>query len=336
MGDPVELEPDDAEQDMPQLMEAIPGLYPGAWGPPAETLTVASILVSVIGVAFLLHKEVDKALFRFPFQPYLLAGPAMVLSLLIATVGKSRPGHSLPRIWALLLTLGCALMTVVGAVEQVRTVRSSPLVHIFSFVVLLSALALAPRLLRISPFSFWVQHIAPVSLVWVALLCIISGTIVRNAVIRRETERITKSIDLLNNLSAQIRVARSSDLTTAGNTLEQVSLPAALPDSYAWIAANALKEERPTLLPDLTRAVGGLIVEVGEAFQRKDIPSLSSSRVTAERLGRRALGHQSTFQQQHNARIALLPRNRSIGEGVRYPSTRVSFGYGVCNSKETD
>jgi hypothetical protein len=293
MADPEAVERVDSESKLRELMDAIPAWYPGAWGPPAETLTYASIVVAAFGASFLLfHNQIDKVLFRFWFPPFYLAASATILSFIIALAAKGRPGSWPPRVWALLLTLGCGTLTVWGLIDALHRVRSSPLIHIFSLVGLMAALALAPRLFAISPFSFWVQHAAPASLVWALLVFVVAATVVSHRVIRTETERVRASIRVLEQLRDEIRrtTARSASAAEAASLLkglDSISLTEALPDEYVWIAADVLridprKEDSPLLSHSLEAALEDLTGAVGVAFQSSDAPKLSGAKVRSD------------------------------------------------------
>src|SRR5208283_4622285 len=97
------------------LLESLPRWY--AWGPPALTLTGASIAVAAIASVFLFRSPIVKAFFRFPFEAFLLSGTATAVVGLVAWRTWGRPGGNFPRLWAALLTLLCLAVFAWGVVE---------------------------------------------------------------------------------------------------------------------------------------------------------------------------------------------------------------------------
>jgi len=286
MTEPLDAAPEDLRRGPPELMAAMPSWYPGAWAPPAETLTVASVLVALAGASWLFRNDVVKTLFRFSFDAIWLAVPGALLALAITLIAAPRPGSWWPRIWALALTAFCTAVAVWGVVDRIKSERASPQVHALSFIGLMAALALAPRLLRIYPYSAWVQHIAAVSLVWSLALCLWGAIVAEKKVIREESARIEKSIQDLNALASDVRKTTTFGWSKRGDqsgaarqieALKKITLTGSLPDSYVWLGAGLLDKQEA-----LQHAVSTVLDAVGEAVLNPQGPKHSLARVRAE------------------------------------------------------
>lgn len=189
------------KEELPHFLQAIPRWHPGAWGPPAETVTLASMLVMLLAVYRLFRNEVVMALFKFQFNPVWLSLAAIAISGAVAWSGSHRPGSRLPRVWALVVAafsfflMAWAIYAhIAGHSGSAITPWENPRLHALCAVALVAALALAPRLFHVHPFSPWVHWAAPAALIAVAALCWASVQFVEGRVIRAEQDRLTEKV----------------------------------------------------------------------------------------------------------------------------------------------
>lgn len=162
----------------------------GAWAPPAAALSFASACVGVLALWFLQRSADLRALFSLALtdDPLYNRGIAIALGLIATTLAwvivircRERPGPAWPRLWALslaLLTSSVATIQCLGPPPN-----QAPFINAMDIACLASALALAPRLLRLHPDSPWMQRVAPSSLLFVLLallppLYLIGGDVV--------------------------------------------------------------------------------------------------------------------------------------------------------------
>jgi hypothetical protein len=244
------------------LLHVYPRYYPGTWAPPAVMLTWASIIVLLASLAFVWRDNLTRNLFRFPvprgwqapFDHYYLLIPFLTAALawLIIQRCAVRPGPSLPRFWPLILFAASSCMAVWGLVDCfiLGNYRGNPMFHGATAAVLMSVLALMPRLKRVLPYEAMVLHVAAISLVIVLLGSILGATIIGNSIIRFERGRVVSSAAELRRLADQIRATATYNWASIGvdpeavqqrvDRLKAVNLAAALPDSYVWGAARIM------------------------------------------------------------------------------------------------
>lgn len=153
------------------LLHIAPSWYPGIWAPPAVTLTVSSMLLLSSGcLCVLFHPLRLPERSRFSEVPEMVvASSAMVLALVIVLKCASRPGPSLPRIWALTLAGLCCLVTAYVGITEIE---GRPLIHGLGESTLLGVLMLLPRLIHLTPYDRVTNHIAPLTLTLISLLAL--------------------------------------------------------------------------------------------------------------------------------------------------------------------
>jgi hypothetical protein len=257
------------------LLQAYPRYYPGTWAPPAVMLTWASVIVLLASLAFVWRDNLTRNLFRFPvprawqspWDHYYLLIPILTAGLAFWIVKSCavRPGPGFPRFWALILFAASSVMAVWGLVDcfVLRNYRGSPMFHGATAAVLMSVLALTPRLKRVLPYEAAVLHVAVISLVIVLCSSILSATLIGNSIIHFEKGRVLSSANELRHLADEIRAAATYNWASVAvdpeaakqriDRLKTFNLAAILPDSYVWDAARIMK-----LDGDLQDATAGL------------------------------------------------------------------------------
>ncbi len=271
----------ETQTDLPEPLQDTALWNLGTWALPAKALSVASVAVLVIVLAFLLRSERMRQLFVLPFPALFAAGAAAALAWLVVLRCHHRPGRHWPRFWALILAL---LATVVATASYLA--ESEPLVHASSVAVLASVLALLPRLLRVRPDSPLVQRVTPYSLLMVLLLILPAAFYVgRTAVGTQERKLDQRILEIRRWISRLQEISRFDWPQMADGTeiasghvewLQQRDFSGVKRDLGLWKAAAVLGRE-----DDLVQVSKGLIDAVVENLDRS--PRLSSIREPAIR-----------------------------------------------------
>jgi hypothetical protein len=268
--------------ELPDLLKALPRWHPGGMAPPAETISVASLVVAVVAGAALFRNEVVKAFFRVDFNPLFLTIPAALLAVSIVWLGSRRPGHWLPRAWALAVALFSLAMCLWSFWETIQARRGSPLLHSLSALSLATAVALSPRLFRVHPYSSWIQRAAPVSLVLVLAIFLPLALFAQAKVIQQQEQRLDAKTGEVRQAAEQIQnLARPDDPKSVYNakhlgpnrSLDGLSLLKILPDEADWHALALMKRQN-----GMVDAVTGLVQNITAAIASEDAPKLALSR----------------------------------------------------------
>lgn len=239
---------EEAERSLPSPLQS--GWYPGVWALPSTTLSIASSLVLIAVLAFLLTGETSRALFRLPWaRGWAVAAAALAWS--VAWGCRNRPGRPLPRVWALLLAAGTTIFMLLCFLGGELAIN--PRVHAFVLASLAAAVTLLPRLLHLQPDDRLVQHIAPLALAFVLFVTLpVSFCIGRHAV-EDQTRRVGATVAELSREAHEIREVSAFDWPSSAEQregalrqverLRDLPLERWLPDRYLWQGAARLGED---------------------------------------------------------------------------------------------
>lgn len=266
--------------NLPEFLKAIPRWHPGAWGPPAETITLASVVVAGLAAASLFRNELVRALFKFQFNPAWLSAIATAIAGAVAWAGSKRPGSKGPRIWTLLIALFSFYLMVWAIYSRFfpgsnleNPAISNPRLHALSAVGFMAALTLVARLFHVHPYSKWVWNAAPLSLALVLLVCLptafwAEGVVEQTEKQQLETKKdrlkkIEKCVQQLSSLSNACRIQLEDDRD-------------ALPTRRDWETLALLdRHDRGDRLQAMVRALDSAFQQVVEALGDTHAPTIS-------------------------------------------------------------
>ena len=233
-------------KDLPGPLQS--GWNPGTWALPATMLSWASlvVLVAVFGIPQLF--KTSRALYRLPVSAAALALVAAAIAWAVTLRCRNRPGRHLPRYWSLGLSI---LATTAGTVGFLYLdVGHSPWFHALALALITSSLALAPRLVKLHPDRWLVQHVATLGLAAVLFLALPLSYAFGVQAVESHKRRVAETIAELSRETGEVRQAyASAESRSRQETEEQVSrlqeLPLELwvPDRYVWQGAAVLGEE---------------------------------------------------------------------------------------------
>jgi hypothetical protein len=283
----------------PLLLESVHGWYPGAWGPPAFSLSVASALLLLACAAAIFLFPLSRALFRFPvfdLQPpwnsYYLPISLLTSALAWKIAGSAlrRPGETFPRAYAVIFAALCSATFVYALVDRLLLTppRGNPLAHGLIWSETLAAIALWPRLKRVYPDQRLLLHVAALALIPALLAGTVGAIGLSRWMVRLETSRVTDSEKKILDLASEIRrrgdfqwKTMYKDPGAASKQLELLSglgLIQWLPDEPVWQAANILG-----LTGSLRSACDELLKAISETLAKDHYPRLSLPPVRADK-----------------------------------------------------
>ena len=280
---------------LPDFLASIPWWYPGSWGPPALTVSLASAAMTAFASWYLFRDELVRAMFRF--QPDWLAVifsiGATALSGRILQKTSARPGKLLPRVWALALTAFCAGLTLWTLYASITSRGNVPALHALVAVALLSSLTLAPRLFHLHPFSSLIRHVALFAVAFVLLFCFPLVLVSERIVVDRERNGLEEKIAGLQNAAKEIdSILHSAPVKASVLGLEQarskkfedVDFRKFLPDQSDWKALGLLQRQKPGLLCEnrMREAMANLVKVLQDADFNPDAPRLAQASIWAD------------------------------------------------------
>jgi hypothetical protein len=274
--------------DLPDLLAAVPWWYPGAWGPPAFTVSLASVVMTAFASWYLFRNELVRAMFRFQIDSLVIALLATAVSGYIVWKTSLRPGKLPPRLWALALAAFCAGVTLWTIYAKITSSSNTPKLHALAAIGFLSCMTLTPRLFHIHPFSHWVRHAAPFALVFVFLFCFPLVLVSEKIVIAGERRGLDDKIDALEKAakeidgivhSAPVKASPIDFEQTVPKKLEDVDFRKSLPDEADWKALRMLQKQTPGLpCEDRMRAAMSRLMEVlADVSMNPDAPRLAQA-----------------------------------------------------------
>lgn len=236
-------------RDLPRPLQS--GWYPGTWALPATTISAASLVVVVVVFGVLQVGGRSSVLFRLPWSSGWSALAAAVVAWGIAISCRNRPGRHWPRWWALSLAAassGVAVLDLAGS-----ELGEHPRVHALALALLASSLALLPRLLKLHPAHWLVQHVAPLGLAAALFVALPAALVFGRHAVAERTERVAATVAELTREAAAIREVTSFDWSSSierrheaqqqMQRLADLPLEAWAPDRYLWQGAAVLGEE---------------------------------------------------------------------------------------------
>lgn len=233
-------------RDLPRPLQS--GWNPGTWALPSATLSWASLAVLIVVFGFPQLFPTSRALFRLPVSAAALAAAAAAVAWGVTLRCRNRPGRHLPRYWALGLAV---LATAAGAVGFLPgDVGQSPWFHALSLALLTSSLTLIPRLLKLHPDRWLVQHVATLGLAAVLFLALPLSYVFGRQAVEAHKQRVAETIAELSREAGEVRGIYRSNESTLWPQAEQrmqklLDLPLEqwVPDRYLWEGAAVLGEE---------------------------------------------------------------------------------------------
>ncbi len=266
--------------DLPGPLTRTGALGIGTWALPGKTLSLASVLVFVIVMVFLVHDARFRALLVLPGGVALgFAVVAAGLAWLVLFVCRNRPGRVFPRCWSLILA---ALTTVIAlgcALDP--TPSGTPWLHALAIAALAAAVTLIPRVLRVRVDSGWVQRVAPLTMLVILALILPSSCYLGYAVINQHTREIDQHILQLQRWTDEVRDATNFDWShlqdspdaAAANVgrLTGLRFPGLLADKTLWRAAVVLDHQ-----DELAAASSELLTAVVDGLAGQRTPKLSA------------------------------------------------------------
>jgi hypothetical protein len=277
---------EETEKDLPGPLQS--GWYPGIWALPAMTLSAASLVVLLAVVGFLLIGETSRSLFRLPVASGWPALAAAVMAWAVALVCRNRPGRHLPRYWALTLAVGTTILALVGFLGG--DLGRSPLVHAFALASLAASVTMLPRLLPLQPDRWLVQHIAPLTLLFVLFLALPGSFSIGRRAVADQKRRVGETIAELSREAGEVREVsafpwsaspeRREDALRQIRRLQALPLEQWVPDRYLWQGAATLGEEQ-----QLVAAYRELLDAVVAGIDPAHTPKLWQSQFTGSSEG---------------------------------------------------
>lgn len=277
----------ETQKNLPGPLES--GWYPGTWALPATTISVASLLVLLAVFGFLQIGGISRALFQLPVPSSWVALAAAAVAWGITWVCRKRPGGSLPRWWALVLSAAATGVAVAAFLRE--DLAQHPQIHGSALACLVASITLLPRLLKLHPAHSLVQHIAPLALV-VALFIALPASIVfgRHAVEDRK-QRLADTIAELTREAGEVRTVSAFEWSTSPERrqealqqmrrLQDLPLEQWVPDRHLWQGAVLLGRDR-----ELAAAYRKLLGAVVEGIDPGRAPKLWQAQFVWNREGR--------------------------------------------------
>lgn len=266
--------------DLPEFLKAIPRWHPGAWGPPAETITLASVVVAGLAAASLFRNELVRALFKFQFNPAWLSAIATAIAGAVVWFGSKRPGSKGPRIWALLVALFSFCLMAWAIYSRLfpgsdleNPAISNPRLHALSAIGFMAALTLVARLFHVHPYSKWVWNAAPLSLGLVLLVCLPTAFWAEGVVEQTEKQQLETKKDRLKKIEKCVQ--QLSSLSNACRTQLEGDRDA-LPTRRDWETLALLdRHDGGDRLQVMVRALDSAFQQVVQALGNPQAPTIS-------------------------------------------------------------
>lgn len=266
--------------NLPEFLKAIPRWHPGAWGPPAETITLASIVVAGLAAGSLFRNELVRALFKFQFNPAWLSAIATAIAGAVVWAGSKRPGSKAPRIWALLVALFSFCLMIWAIYSRLfpgsnleNPAISNPRLHALSAVGFMAALTLVARLFHVHPYSKWVWNAAPLSLAVVLLVCLPTAFWAEGVVEQTEKQQLETKKDGLKKIEECVKQLQSLSNACRRQLEEDHDV---LPTRRDWETLALLdRHDHGDRLQAMVRALDSAFQQIGEALGDTHAPTIS-------------------------------------------------------------
>lgn len=298
-------------RNLPEFLKAIPRWHPGAWGPPAETVSGASVVVAVLAAASLFRNELVRALFKFQFNPGWVAALATAIAGTVVWFGSKRPGSKWPRIWALVVVLfnfGMMIWAIGSRIfpggDPENPAFANPSLHALTAVGFMAGLTLVARLFHIHPYSPWVWRAAPISLMVVVLFCLPVAFWAETVVEHHERRQLETKKDALSKIERCMHEMSS----LSRNCEEQLDLSTyrqALPTRRDWGTLALLdRNDRGNRLPSMGDALKNTFQEVVKGLTNPQIPVMAEPQSYAVNASRTNVNWQENLDFQRKAENA--------------------------------
>ena len=244
----------ETQQILPEPLQSSGLSGAGIWGLPATTLSAASLGVFLIVLIFLQRNAQLREFFRLDF--WNLCPDSAVCSRIVIVVTallawtivvrcRQRPGHWWPRYWALALALLASVVAVLLYLDGPLT--RLPLLHALTAACFAATLTLTPRLLRFRPDSYWLQLIAPLSLLVVLPVILPSTCRMGDLQVDTIKNNLEQQITELNNQSNKLRRCIDSDSPCPAAETVLGSLSDLMNNQTVWENADNLPEIKDKL-----------------------------------------------------------------------------------------
>jgi hypothetical protein len=272
--------------NLPDPLDGI-GLWGiGTFALPAPLLSAASAVSFVVVWAVLQLQPAKRALFVLPFPwGFAIGAVAAGLAWWIAVSCRHRPGRPWPRIWVLILAGASTVFALLAAVFPGEPWSLTLVVAAFA-----AALALAPRLVKLRPDNPMLQRIAPLTLVLVLLLILLTAWKVRDAVADQTAERVEQHIAQLRLWTTEIEEITGFDwkrmedspeaAAKMADRLKDLHFAGELEDAELWRSAANIGNGKDA---ELAQAAQGLMDAVVAGFAPERVPRVSSLKEPALR-----------------------------------------------------
>lgn len=265
----------ETERNLPRLLQA--DWYPGTWALPATTISAASFLVLVVVFGFLQVGETSRTLFRLPWPSGWTSLAAAAIAWTVAGRCHDRPGRHWPRWWSLFLALASSGVAAMAFLRN--DLGKHPQAHALALALLVATLTLLPRLFKLHPAHWLVQHIAPVALGAALFLAVPASLAFGRHAVEDRKQHVTDTLAELTREAAQVREISAFDWSTTSERrqealrqmgrLTNLPLEQWVPDRYLWQGALLLGEDEK-----LAQAYRELLDAVVEGIDPNRAPKL--------------------------------------------------------------
>lgn len=274
----------ETQLNLPDPLDGV-GLWGiGTFALPAPLLSAASAFSFAVVWAVLQLQPAKRALFVLPFPwGFAIGAVAAGLAGWIAVSCRRRPGRRWPRIWSLMLAGASTVFALLAAIFP-----AEPWSLTLVVAALAAAFTLAPRLVKLRPDSPMLQRIAPLTLLLVLLIVLLTAWKVRDAVADQTAERVDRHIAQLRLWTTEIGQVTGFDwkrmedspgaAAKMADRLKDLHFAGELEDAELWRSAASLGKD-----DELAQAAQGLMDAVVAGFAPERVPRVSSLKEPALR-----------------------------------------------------